>query len=181
MLALAIPAIPAVLLSQSTVRHRPPITLRYIKTGEFNNQGNISYGTTFWATTHTDKVLAIQLSTLEVKAGSNWTTRRLQGQPLLFRPPTKPCRNTCCSHMAPVTPHSSSLGQPTVGTWRVRVDVDGQLSGPAETTTRLRRYPSLMKRRFRTGDTNIPANPFSTNITSFKRVGQVVSQEISEE
>ena len=39
----------------------------------------------------------------------------------------------------------------------------------------------VMERRLRTGDTNISANPLSTKMTFVKNLGQVVSQEISEE
>jgi hypothetical protein len=38
-----------------------------------------------------------------------------------------------------------------------------------------------MQRRLRDGQTNIPVNPLSTKMKFFKSLGQVVSQEISEE
>lgn len=67
--------IAVVLISASRVRRivkSQPITFRYVKTGEFNNRGYISFGTIFWATNHTNNTLAISLSAIEVKDGSNF-------------------------------------------------------------------------------------------------------------
>jgi hypothetical protein len=61
------------------------------------------------------------------------------------------------------------------------VDVAEKLTGTAATLKHIQRYPDLMERRLRTGDTNIPMNPFSTNLTFFESLGQVVSQAVSEE
>jgi hypothetical protein len=41
------------------------ITFRHLKTGEFNNQGNISYGTHFWATNHTANTVSVTLFAIE--------------------------------------------------------------------------------------------------------------------
>jgi hypothetical protein len=181
-LALAATATPSAVFSQGTVNaSNPPITLRYVTAGEFNDGGYLSFGTTFWATNHTGKPLLIGLSAIEVRAGSNWTTRLVPTEFLAFRPSGKPlAQHLLQPHVAGyATPQFS--GWPTNGTWRLRVVVSEALTGSAATATRLWRYPSLMERRFRTGETNIPANPFSTNVTVFKRPVYVVSQEISEE
>jgi hypothetical protein len=173
---------PSALYSQTAaIATNPPITLRYIKTGEFNNGGYISSGTTFWATNHTSETLVISQLAVEAKAGANWITVSHFMQPLMFRHPGKAVGQP---HLQPHDAGYATIylpGQPTSGTWRVRGEVSEQLTGTADTVTRVWRYPSLMERRYRTGSTNIPANPFSTNMTHFKGAGQVVSQVISEE
>jgi hypothetical protein len=157
-----------------------PITFRYISTGQFNNGGYLSFGTTFWATNQTANEIMVTLSAIEVKTGSNWTIRSRLTEPLRFCPPRKP--------LAPLLlqPHEAGFatiqlpGQPTDVTWRVRVDVAEKLTGLAATTKRLQLYPDLMERRL-TGNTNIPASPFATNMSVFGRTTQAVSQEISDQ
>jgi len=182
MLALAVTAVPAALLSQTNIANAP-ITLRYIKTGEFRDgdHGALCCGTTVWATNHTEEPLFINLSAIEVWTGSNWIIRPLQSQPLLFHPAGKRLEQPS------LRPHVAGYatfdlpGRPTNGSWRLRVGVDAELSGSEERARHLQLYPSLMQRRFRDGQTNIPVNPLSTKMKFFKSLGQVVSQEISEE
>lgn len=157
-----------------------PVTFRYVKTGEFNDHGYISNGTTFWATNHTRTPLQIFLSAIEVKTGSNWATVPLQTQPLSFRPPGKPISDLV------LQPHGAGYatvtlsGQPTSGTWRARAEVYQNLSGLEGQAMHLRRYPSLVERRFQ-GDTNISVNPLSTKMKFVRSLGQAMSQEISED
>jgi hypothetical protein len=180
MVALAIPATPVAVLSQTTIANAP-ITLRYITTGEFKDHGTFYYGTTVWATNHTTEPLMISLSAIEVWTGSNWTTRGLQSQPLVFRPAGKRLTHPLLqSHVAGYATFELP-GRPTSGSWRLRVGVEAQLSGSEETARHFQLYPSLLERRFRDGNTNISVNPFSTKMKFVKSLGQVVSQEISEE
>lgn len=183
--ALAITATLAGLFSKTTSdTANPPITLRYIMTGTFNfdNRGYLSDGTTFWATNHTSKELAISLSAIHVRAGSNWTIRPLPRTPLYFESSGNPPLEQLL-----LEPHVAGYatvrlsGQPTSGIWRVEADVEERLTGQARMRKHLKRYPDLMWHRFRTGNTNIPANPFNTNAYYFGRGVQVVSEEISEE
>ena len=181
-LALAAVATPLALFCQTTLdATNAAITFRYVQTGMFNDAGSISYGTTFWVTNHTSNAFAIWLSAIEVKVGSNWTTRRLPLERLEFQPHGKLIPELY------LQPHVASYvtlqlaGQPTNAIWRLKVDLKKVLTGGARTARQLWRYPSLMKLRYSTGNTNFPVNPFSTNLTYFKRVGYVLSQEISED
>lgn len=70
-----IPVVLIVATGEKAVVKSPPITFRYVKTGEFNNQGYLSTGMIFWATNHTSNTLFISLSAVEVKAGSNWLSQ----------------------------------------------------------------------------------------------------------
>jgi hypothetical protein len=158
-----------------------PITLRYIKTGHFNNSGYGSFGTILWATNHTTNTLAVTLSAVEAKAGSNWIARPSPVQPLSFQPPGKPF----AEHLLP--PHGAGYAtiqlpnQPTGTTWRVKVAVQPVLTGFADMTARVKRYPDLLQRRLQTGNTNIPVNPFKTNMVFFGKPTDVISQEIPDE
>ncbi len=70
----------------------PPVTLRYVKTGEFNNGGHISNGTILWPTNHTGRTISLTLSEVEVKTSLGWTqTRPLQ--PLSFAAPGRGTRS----------------------------------------------------------------------------------------
>jgi hypothetical protein len=181
-LALAITAMPAALLSQTTASAtNAPITLRYIKTGEFNDHGYLSYGTTFWATNHTAKALMIRPWAIEVRAGSNWITRPIQSLPLLFRPVGTPLTDLLLPPHVAGYPTLEPSVPPKSGSWRLKVDVDAKLSGSAETARHLQLYPSLMERRFRDGNTNIPVSPLSNKMRFYKSLGSVVSQVISVE
>jgi len=69
---------------------KQPITFRYVKTGEFNNKGYISYGTVFWATNHTTNRFSLHLSAIENRVGTNWIVQSRQLEPLAFQGPGKP-------------------------------------------------------------------------------------------
>jgi hypothetical protein len=156
------------------------VTFRYVKTGEFNDHGYLSRGTTFWATNHTGKPLQIFLSAVEVKSGSNWTTRPLPSEPLQFRPSGSPLTALVLQPHAAGHATVQLSGQPTTGIWRAKVDVYEQLSGLDGQAMHLRQYPSLVERRSH-GDTNISLNPLSTKMKFARSLGQAVSQEISED
>ena len=180
-LAVAATSTPCPVFSQTTATvTNSPLTFRYVTTGEFNDHGYISYGTTFWATNHTAKPLQIFLSAIEVKSGSNWTTRSLRSLPLVFRPPGSPRTALVLQPYAAGHATVQLSGQPTTGIWRARVDVYEQLSGLAGQAMHLRRYPSLVERSFQ-GATNISLNPLSTKLKFARSLGQAVSQEISED
>lgn len=155
-----------------------PITLRYIKTGEFNNGGYISFGTTLWATNHTSRNLSVTLSAIEVKTAAGWTTRTNLLQPLSFVAPGKPFGALL------LQPHAVGyaclkLGdEPSDETWRLRAAVGEQMSVAEGAGRRIKLFPYLLNDR-RRGDTNTPVNPFSTKISIFRDLGNVVSQEIS--
>jgi hypothetical protein len=171
----------AVLSRNPFARSKPPITLRYVTTGQFNDGGYLSFGTTFWATNHTTNEYLISMAAIEVKVGTNWSTRLIPNEILMFRPTGEPLpRYGLPPHVAGyVTPAFSAW--PTSGTWRLRVFASEKLTGMTATATGLWRYPGLMKRRFLTKDPNIPVNPFATNMVSYKNAVEVVSQEVSEE
>jgi len=101
-----------------------PISIRYIKTGEFNNSGYVSFGTIFWATNHTTNTLALNLSAIEVKSGSNWLAQTGQEpSPLFFQSPGMYFARPF------LTPHGAGYAtthlppEPTGTTWRVKVAV----------------------------------------------------------
>ena len=158
-----------------------PISFRYVQTGEFNNSGYISFGTIFWATNHTTNTLAVSLSAVEAKAGTNWIAQPSQMQSLSFQPPGKPFAQPL------LQPHSAGYAtiqlsnQPTGTTWRVKVAVQPVLTGFEDMTARVRRYPDQLQRRLHTGNTNIPLNPFNTDTVYFGKPTEVMSQEIPDE
>jgi len=167
-------------LAEDTIQPLP-ITFRYIQTGEFNDQGYISWGTTFWATNHTTNELAVDLSAIECKVGSNWVTQCRLTQPLQFRPAGKPMTQPfLAAHTAGYA--TAKLSCPPVGTiWRAKAMVAPALTGLSATAAHIRHYPDLLKRRIQSGNTNIPLNPFTTNTTFFGSSTFVLSQEVSEE
>lgn len=161
---------------------KPPITFRYVTTGEFNDHGYLSFGgTTFWATNHTSNNVVVTLRAIEVKAGSNWITQLRTPEVLRFRPTGKPVP------LLWMEPHDSGYatlkisGQPTGGTWRVRISAAEQLTGLAETSARISRYPQTLRQRVQTGNTNISLNPFATNRFYYGKGIEITSQEISDE
>jgi hypothetical protein len=158
-----------------------PIGFRYISTGQFNNGGYVSVGTTFWATNHTTNTLLITLSAIEIKAGSNWTTQARPYKPLQFRLPGSPFTESFLQPHAARYATVQLFGLQFGGIWRARVTVNEQLTGAARTTANLKKYPELLQRRYALGQTNIPMNPFSTNISFFKRATEVLSQEVGAE
>lgn len=158
-----------------------PITLRYVKTGQFDNAGFISSGTTFWATNHTTNTLIVGLVGVEARAGTNWIKRPSPPQRLLFQSPGTPYGEP---HLPAQTSAYTTLqlpSQPAGTTWRVKVVVQPVLTGFEGTKARLEHYPDMLKRRLRTGDTNMPMNPFDARVTYYGQPTEVVSQEISDE
>ena len=159
----------------------PLITFRYVKTGEFNNQGYISTGTVFWATNHTGNTLFIALSAVEVKAGSNWLSQSrvpIQMEMLEFQPAGKP------SALPYLEPHQAGyatlqlFSEPTGGTWRVRARVQEQLTGVPEMSARVKIFlGGILGSRNRSSR----GNPFSKNMSFFGPPREVLSQEISED
>ena len=65
-------------------------------------------------------------------------------------------------------------------TWRARFSVQESLSGIDDTAARVRHFPELLRRRLRTGNMNIPVNPFSKGLTPYGPATDVVSEEIYE-
>jgi hypothetical protein len=125
-------------------------------------------------------VLNVTLVGIEVKSGSNWTTNS-QLLHLEFRPPGKPLSQSLLdSHDAGYATIRLS-GLPTGGVWRARVSVDERLTGLAATSAHLENYSRLVKLRLKTGNTNIPVNPFATNLSFFRHVADVLTQDISAE
>ena len=158
-----------------------PITFRYIKTGEFNNTGYISTGTIFWATNHTTNTLSITLGGIENKVGSNWVVQSYEWQPLLFAPPgTTGGQRYLAAHSAGYATVQLS-SQPTGTVWRAKATVSSPLTGLSAQSKHLRLYPQILKDRLQSGNTNIPLNPFATNITFFGKFSHVLSQEVSEQ
>ena len=159
-----------------------PIAFRYVKTGEFNNNGYISFGMIFWATNHTTNTFAVTLNAIEHRVGSNWVVQCRLTQPLLFQPAGKrvPPEPGLVPNMCGYATVKLSC-QPTGTIWRAKAMLAPALTGLPETEARIRRYPETLRRRIQSGNTNIPLNPFSTNVTFFGRPSYVFSQEVSEE
>jgi hypothetical protein len=155
-----------------------PITLRYIKTGEFNDHGYLSYGTTFWATNHTTNTFSAHLVGVEGRDGTNWTIRPFAHQIMM---PLRPRGGPLPAHV--LGPHEAAYAtlelptQPTNGVWRVRAN----LSEKTTDANDIQRNLALAGRQQGTGALGISANHYPTNMIFFKWAGQVVSQEISEE
>jgi hypothetical protein len=158
-----------------------PISFRYVKTGEFNNRGYISYGTIFWATNHTTNIIGMHLAAVEVKAGTNWITRWSSQERIIIRLPGKASTQSLLNaHEAGYATIQLAI-QPTGTVWRARVDVAKALGGGADAVARLRWYPTIVKDRFRTGNTNISLDLFDQRRTYFGQPSQVFSQEISDD
>jgi len=157
------------------------ITFRYIKKGEFNNGGSISTGTIFWVTNHTTNALSVSLAAIENKVGSNWVVHSYAVQTLQFAPPGMPWgQRYLAAHTAGYATVQLS-SQPTGTVWRAKVTVSSPLAGISAQAKHLRIYPYMLKLRLQSGNTNIPLNPFATNITFFGKFSHVLSQEVSEE
>lgn len=158
-----------------------PITFRHITSGGFNAGGHLLGGTVFCATNHTTNIFDIWLSAIEVKTGTNWTVQARPMQCLLIQEPGKPAGSFY------LNPHGSGYvtpklpPQPNGTTWRARARVRPVLSGSEAAMARVRGTPSRLLTRFRTGDTNIPVDPFSTSIHVFGKGTEVLSQEILHE
>lgn len=174
-----IAAVLVVAVGDNVTVKNPPITFRYVKTGEFNNQGYISTGTVFWATNHTSKTLFIALSAVEVKSGSNWLSQSrapIQMEMLEFQPAGKP------SPLPYLDPHQAGYAtlqlasEPTGGTWRVRARVQERLTGVPEMSARVKTFlGGILGRR----STSSRGNSFSKGMNFFGPPREVLSQEIS--
>jgi hypothetical protein len=158
-----------------------PITFHYVKTGDFNNKGYISFGTIFWATNHTTNTFAVSLSAIENRVGSNWVVQYRPMQSLFFQPPGKPMAQLQLGPHAAGYATLQLSSQPTGTIWRAEASIAPVLTGLPDTVARIRRYPEMLRRRIQFANTNIPLNPFATNMTFFGKPTVVFSQEISEE
>jgi hypothetical protein len=173
-----------------------PVTFRFISSTGYNDGGYLLSGTVFWATNHTTNTFDVWLSAIEVKTGSNWIVQARPMQSLVIQEPGKPVGSFY------LNPHAAGYATPQLPTqpsgtkWRARARVRPLLSGTRQSMARVKGTPSrLLARfrtgetnipmnpfsRFRTGETNIPMNPFSTNIHVFGKGTEVLSQEISDE
>jgi hypothetical protein len=156
-----------------------PITFRYVKTGEFNNNGYFLIGTTFWATNHTTNSFIVSLNSLENKVGSNWVVQSHLKEVLRFQagPMSRPLLGPHSAGYAAVQLTSQATG----AVWRAEASIAPVLTGFPDRVARIERYPDMLRRRVQSGNTNIPVNPFATNMTYFGKTSMVYSQEISEE
>ena len=159
----------------------PPITLRFVQSGEFHHDGEVRWGTTFWATNHTSNTVAVTVDTIEVKVRTNWIAQRQPSpQPLTFQRPS----NLYASQL--LQPHEAAYatiqlaGQPTNGIWRLKTIVQPALSGFEDSAARVKTLVRDRRYRFPSAGTNAPTI-FSKRVTFFGVPAAVLTQEISEE
>jgi hypothetical protein len=171
------------------------------------------FGTTFLVTNHTSATVAINLTGIELKAGSNWIKQSTPHGPLLLSASNAlPTRGSTKRFMPTLTttqllPHQAAYAtislsgatnksgptpgshigvgmnylavQPTGAVWRVVVSVQEKLTGLADASARITRYPDTQSRLAANGVTNAPVNPFSGAYSDFGRPTRVESQEVS--
>jgi hypothetical protein len=159
------------------------IGFRYIKTGEFNNGGYLMpFGAIFWATNRTTNMLSVTLSAIEIKKETYWVSPLQSSRRLPFQPPGQPPSGMGC-----LNPHAAGYAsiqlsnQPSGTIWRAKVLVAPILTGFEDKVARIKHYPDLMQRRWRTGNTKTRMNPFATNMFFYGTPIEVRSQEILEE
>jgi RNA polymerase sigma factor (sigma-70 family) len=155
----------------------PPITLRYVSTGQFNDRGYLSVGTTFWATNHTTNSIGMRLAAIENKVGSNWVVQYRQTDLLTFRRPGQPFEDSLLGPHGARYATVKLTAQPTGAVWRVRATIQPAFNGVA---ANLQHYPDLLRRRA-LGRTRASLNPFATNVTWFGPATYIFTQEVSEE
>jgi hypothetical protein len=69
-------------------------------------------------------------------------------------------------------------GQPTGAVWRVVVSVQAKLTGVADASARITRYPDMHSQLAANGEKNPPLNPFSSAYSYFGKPTRVVSQQV---
>jgi hypothetical protein len=158
------------------------ITLRYVKTGDFNNKGYLSSGTIFWATNHTTNVFSMNLTAIETKVGSNWVVQYRRIEPLFFQPPGKPDHQHLLGpHFAGYATLQLPLSQRSGALWRAEAIIQPVLTGFPDKVARIKKYPEMLRDRITYGNTNSFQNPFATNMSFMGSPTVVFSQEISDE
>ena len=143
---------------------------------EHDIDGTVSDNPTFWVTNHTDRIMSITLKSIEVLSGSSW--RRVYTFPfgsLYFN-----TTNGTTIFLGPLeAKYGNMLAQrvhlPTGVVWRVRATVSEKLTGAEDIVEAVRSTPVLWEMRHRSGNTNIPVNPFRPDISHLKRPVEIES------
>lgn len=68
---------------------------------------------------------------------------------------------------------------PTNTVWRVRASVSEKLVGVENLTSAVVNEPRLIEARLKTGNTNIPINPFRPDVSRLGHSSEVVSEAVS--
>ena len=147
----------------------PPVTIRHVKTNEFERFPKM--GMVFSATNYTDQAVSLTAPAIEVKTGSKWIE---QGGPnlqcIVFTGPG------CPIHLSPhqaayfviefstrvpgSSPGVNYLPQEPTGTpWRLRLNVQDNLTGLADASARVKRASATIKDQLG-GNTNSSITKF---------------------
>ena len=174
--------------------------------------GPAPFGTVFLVTNNTSATVVVNLTAIEVRAGSNWITQLTPNGPLMLSDSNAvPTPGSTNGFMPSLTttgllPHQAAYatisfsgapsrsgpapgspvgvgmnylaGQPTGAVWRVVVSVQEKLTGLADASARITRYPDVRSRLAANGVTHVPLNPFSSAYSYFGKPTRVVSQEV---
>ena len=149
-----------------------PITLRYV----YPTNSRFWTAGKFWVTNHSNKMLAVELRTVEIQSNGVWTPySNFTFGTLLFRSKTKmqlaPKEAGFCVML------DEGFSPPTNVVWRVRATVSEELGGIAAVASAIKHEPSMLQLR-KLGYTNVPINPFATRVTHFGRSSIVTSEEV---
>ncbi len=191
-LAIAAMLSPGSLFSQGdSSTNYPPVTIRHAKTNEFQPLPKI--GAVFSATNHTGQTVSLTAPAVEVKAGSKWAA---QGGPnlqsILFAAPG--CPTQLGPHQAGyfVIEFSSRVRGPPLGVnylphqpagtpWRLRVNVQENLTGLADASVRVKRGGQVIKEQLGGSTSSSMTDVLSPKTTFFGQPVVVVSEEVSSE
>lgn len=158
------------------------VTLKYANWTNQSRMGPDSWRRdTFWVTNHSDKVVAISLREVEILTNGVWSSYASVPLPgLLFF-------TNMNSREARLSPHAAGFGSllaqsltlPTNAPWRVKASVVEKLQGIEDVTAAIERQPKLIEARLKTGDTNIPLNPFRKDVSRMGHPSEVVSEGVN--
>lgn len=155
-----------------------PISLRYFP--ETNDDGSFVDHPAFWVTNHTDKTLSVNISGIEVRTGSTWTSVPGSSGVFLGSLDFRNARGTTGS----LPPHGANYGRvserlnvPADCVWRAQATVQEQRVGVEDVVARIRLQERLMQIR-RSGKTNLPLNAFRRDIATWGAPLRVTSEEV---
>ena len=140
----------------------------------------------FWVTNHTTNILVGRV-VLEIKQETNWTVNPRNTNTLGYR--LTFCPLDAKGNQPFLAPHSEGYAIPDSseewdlpkGTvWRVRAQVQEQLSGIPEKLAAVRVSADFLKFRLRTGNTKLPMHAFGSRTRLFGDPIKVLSDEVIE-
>ena len=160
----------------------PPsrLTLRY---APGTNNATRQTEPTFWFTNHSGKSLAVTLGAVEIQTNGAWITySQLPLSGRLFFPTNQGNQGQRADLLAP---HASGLCRllnqqlilPTNAVWRVKGMVVEPMEGGDAVVWMVGNARLLLEAR-RSGNTNLPLNPFARNYHRMGRPSVVVSEAV---